>query len=144
MATVTRNLRVQLAVYGFVLALIAFWPSPVDQGAGPILHSITAAVPWLTYSVIEFSANVVLFVPLGAILSLALPSRRKWVVPIALAVTILIEVGQALLLTQRTPSVRDVIANTLGAAIGLLAVVVIERIRRGIPHNSQEPQNPRS
>lgn len=144
MASIARRFRVQIAVYGVVLALIAFWPSPVDQGAGPFLRTITRAMPWLTYDVIEFSANVVLFLPLGVILALALPTRRVLVVPIALGVTILIEAGQAVLLAQRTPSLRDVLANTLGAVIGLLLVVVIERIRRGIPHLSQEPQNPRS
>ena len=100
-------------------------------------------MPWLTYGVIEFCANILLFVPFGVILALALPTRRRLVLPIALAVTVVIELGQAVLLTQRTPSLRDVLANFLGAAVGLLAVLVIEWIR-GIRQNSQDPQNRRS
>ncbi len=124
-----RDMRLWLGAYAVALALIAFWPVPVDSGAGPFLRAITAAVPWLTYDLIEFSANVLLFVPLGALLALVIPRRRMLVLPVALVSTIIIETGQALLLSARTPSLRDIVANFSGAAVGLLIVWLLERRR---------------
>jgi hypothetical protein len=125
-----RGIRL-LLIYGAMLALIAFWPVPVDRGAAGLLRTITRTVPWLTYGVIETTANVLLFVPLGMLLALALPLHRGLVVPIALATTLVIESGQALLLTQRTPSLRDIVANVIGAMIGLAVVHVVQwRSRR--------------
>ncbi|MFE5407282.1 VanZ family protein [Microbacterium sp. NPDC056569] len=121
-----RSIRL-LVIYAVLLALIAFWPTPVDRGASGLLEAITHAVPWLTYDVIETSANVVLFVPFGLLLALALPLHRGVVIPIALATTLVIESGQALLLAERTPSLRDIVANVLGAAIGLAIVHLRER-----------------
>nr|WP_242061524.1 VanZ family protein [Microbacterium ureisolvens] len=109
------------------LALIAFWPTPVDRGAAGLLRTISRAVPWLTYDVIEMTANIVLFVPLGILLALALPLHRGLVLPIALATTLVIESCQALFLTERTPSLRDIVANVLGASIGLALVLLLER-----------------
>jgi glycopeptide antibiotics resistance protein len=114
-------------VYGVALTLIAFWPVPVDRGASGLLRAITQAIPWLTYDVIETAANVALFVPFGVLLALVLPLHRGLVVPISLATTLFIESGQALLLAERTPSLRDIIANVLGAAVGLAIVLLTER-----------------
>ena len=123
-----RDPRVWLAAYVVVLGAIAFWPVPVDRGASGLLASIERVLPWLTYDVIESTANVVLFVPLGILLTLIL-TRRRWVLPIALAATIAIEVVQAVLLPERTPAVSDVIANLVGAGIGMLATLAV--LRRG-------------
>lgn len=116
-----------LALYGVALALIAFWPEPVDRGASGVLRGITRAVPWLTYDVIETTSNVLLFVPLGVLLAFVIPRQRGLIVPLALATTLVIETGQALFLAARTPSLRDVIANVLGATIGLALVWLRER-----------------
>ncbi|GAA5093649.1 hypothetical protein GCM10025760_24090 [Microbacterium yannicii] len=121
-----RGIRL-LFVYGLVLALIAFWPVPVDRGAAGLLRTISRTVPWLTYDLIETTANVALFVPLGVLLALALRLHRGLVVPLALVTTLIIETGQALFLTQRTPSMRDIVANVLGAVIGLAIVLLVER-----------------
>ena len=121
-----RGIRL-LVVYAVVLMLIAFWPVPVDRGASGFLRSISNAVPWLTYDGIETTANVLLFVPFGVLLALALPVQRGLVVPLALATTLVIESGQALFLAERTPSLRDIVANVLGAAIGLAIVQLAER-----------------
>ncbi|MEV5071083.1 VanZ family protein [Microbacterium sp. LMI12-1-1.1] len=121
-----RGIRL-LVVYAVMLALIAFWPVPVDRGASGFLRAISSVVPWLTYDVIETAANVLLFVPFGVLLALALPLQRGLVVPLALATTLVIESGQALLLAERTPSLRDIVANVLGATIGLAIVQLIER-----------------
>ena len=121
-------LHVWFAVYLVALALIVFWPAHVDSNAGPLLHWVTAGLPWLTYGRIEFLANVVLFVPFGAFLTRLL-RRRYLVPPLALATTIGIELVQSLYGGARTPSVSDVVANFLGALVGLLLILVFCRSR---------------
>lgn len=69
--------------------------------------------------------NVLLFVPLGAALAWAgLEMPRA--VPIGFALTVCIELTQ-FLIPGRDPSLGDVTTNTLGTALGVLAL-------RGLPH----------
>ena len=119
-----------VAVYGVVLALIAFWPVPVDSGSGGFLRWVTAHFPVLTYARIEFGSNILLFVPFGVGLALLLPKLRYLVLPAALLVSLAIESGQAIFLAQRTPSLYDILANVSGAALGLIVLVVVEAVRR--------------
>ncbi|GAA3203456.1 VanZ family protein [Microbacterium terregens] len=123
--------RLVLTVYAVTLAIIALWPVPVDSGAGPFLRTITQVIPALTYARIEFSANILLFVPLGVLLMLIL-RRRYLILPVAIVVTVAIECAQGLLLDKRTPSTLDIIANTAGACIGMLIVAFVE-YRRARP-----------
>ncbi|RKE65092.1 VanZ family protein [Microbacterium sp. AG238] len=116
----TRVARALLIGYVVVLAFVAFWPTPVDRDAGPILRAITSAVPWLTYDRIEFGANIALFVPFGCCAALGWPRWRAYVIPAGLVISVVIEAAQGVLLSQRTASVWDVVANTLGAAVGWL------------------------
>jgi VanZ family protein len=125
----TRSIaRVVLTVYGISLALIALWPIPVDAGAGGLLRRVTRVLPALTYARIEFSANILLFVPLGVLLMLIL-RRRYLILPIAIVTTVAIECSQGLLLDKRTPSLLDIIANTAGACVGMVIVAAVESWR---------------
>jgi len=118
-----------LGAYLVALTLIAFWPSPVDAGAGPLIRLLTRVVPMLTYARLEFGANILLFVPLGVLLTLILRDRAL-VLPIAIVLTLAIESVQGVLLDRRTPSELDMVANTAGACIGLLAVALWQWWRR--------------
>ena len=119
---------VVFAFYASALAVIAFWPTPVDRGAGRLLSAITRRIPFLTYDVIEFTANIALFVPFGVLLALLLSGRSRWLVlPIAMAVTLTIEAGQAVFLAERTASIGDVVANASGVLVGLGAVLLGEQ-----------------
>ena len=118
-----------LGAYLVALTLIAFWPSPVDAGAGPLIRLVTRVVPMLTYARLEFGANILLFVPLGVLLTLILRDRAL-VLPIAIVLTLAIESVQGVLLDRRTPSELDMVANTAGACIGLLAVAAWQWWRR--------------
>lgn len=93
-----------LAGYIVVLAAIVLWPSPVDQGATGLIARIAEVVPALTHARIEFAANVVLFVPLGALLARILPGHQHLVIPAAFVITVAVESIQAVLLTARTPT----------------------------------------
>ncbi|NYF15388.1 hypothetical protein HDC37_000200 [Microbacterium sp. AK009] len=121
-----------LGAYGLALLAIAFWPTPVDRGAGPLLRAITRAFPWLTYDAIEFTANILLFVPLGILLAVILRAERPLLLPVILATTLLVEGGQ-LLLPERTATLRDVLANTLGGLIGWGIVELRGRRGRRMP-----------
>ena len=147
-----RDARAWLVAYGVVVALIGFWPVPVDSGAGPLLRAVTAVFPVATYERIEFGANVVMFVPLGLLLTMLLPQARWLVLPIAFVATVTLESGQAIALSARTPSVLDIIANTAWACLGMLVAAFIELLARSrtappdLPESSGEgrPEERRS
>ena len=138
-STLSHRLAAILAVaYFAALAAILFWPSPVDK---PASGALTDLIDWLHghgipewlvgYSQIEFSANILLFVPFGAILTLRLHRRLWWwTVPIAAGVSGLVELAQGAFLPQRFPSLLDVVANTSGAFLGALLVLFIWSMRR--------------
>ncbi|MDV8146997.1 VanZ family protein [Arthrobacter sp. B10-11] len=109
------------------LALVAFWPSPVDkpvQGelAGFLLVIRHLGVPgWVNYYLIEATANVILFIPLGTVASLAFPAKQLWHVGTGgLLVSCCMELGQQLFLYERFASPLDLVTNTVGCVIGAI------------------------
>ncbi|WP_445996324.1 VanZ family protein [Okibacterium fritillariae] len=127
-----------LAVVTVAVLVIVFWPTPVDAGArGTIARVLDTlygvGLPrFVTYGVVEFSANIVMFLPLGLLVALALPRWLLWFSPLLCAsLSLGIELCQALLLPHRFASILDVAANTLGAILGtLIAIVIVKRVRR--------------
>lgn len=118
--------------YGAFLAFVAFWPSPIDRPVEGLLDRAIAelherGVPaFVDYGFIESSANVLLFVPVGLLFGLMVP-LRWW--PIALllgpALSAAIELAQRYLLEARYATLEDVIANSIGATIGVFLAVVL-------------------
>ncbi len=120
--------RVILAPYLVALSLIVFLPA---REAG----RVTGVVGWLTdlvatwgierepaAVVVEFLANMVLFVPFGLLLSAAGPRWTPWsIIGTGALVSVVIELVQ-LGIPSRVASVSDVIANTAGTAVGCLVV----------------------
>ena len=125
------------ALYGLALALIAAWPTHVDQNYNvltvpPGTWLIDLRVrPDLAYRLIEGSANVVLFLPFGVLLMLAFV-RLTWLraAAVALAVSAGIELMQGVALPGRTANAGDIAANTLGATLGALMVAGWRAARR--------------
>lgn len=123
------------AVYGIFLAFVVFWPSPIDRPVASLLTRVIAelherGVPeFVDYGFIEFSANVALFVPVGFIFGLIVPLR--WF-PVALLLGPLlsggIEVAQHFLLDGRYSTIADVIANSIGATLGVFIAITIRAI----------------
>lgn len=142
--TITTRLRrftaTAAVLYGIVLVLIAFWPTPVDKPAAGSLSRLIAwfarhGLDWITYSVIESGANVLLFVPAGLLLVVLLGVPWWWLSILGgAAASVAIELGQYVFLTGRFATIDDVYANTLGAAIGtligLISLVVAKRADR--------------
>jgi VanZ like family len=131
-----RPAAVALAIYGVVLAVVGFFPTPVDRDASPWIRAFVAAVRdhggpwWFDYGLIEFTANIALFVPFGVLAAFAAGPRRVWLAVLAGAsVSVLIEVVQWLVLPERFPSVLDVVANTIGTAIGAAIAFGVQAVR---------------
>ncbi|GAA3923367.1 VanZ family protein [Microbacterium invictum] len=76
---------------------------------------------------VEFTANIVMFVPLGFLLTLLL-RHHWWGIVLAIMLSVAAEVVQVVI-PSREPSLRDILANGLGAAIGgaLAWLVVLRR-----------------
>jgi len=137
-----RALRSALAGYTVVLALVLGWPTPVDAPIAGTLRGVLGwlharGVPaWVGYGEIEFAANIALFVPVGLLLTLVLRRGRWWVAVLGgCGLSLLTEVAQGSLRPQRFATVRDVVANTLGAVIGAgLAVLIARRQSRAEEH----------
>lgn len=118
--------------YGAFVAFVVFWPSPVDR---PVQSQLDKALELLhrhgvpafvDYNFVEFSANIALFIPLGIMFGLAIPMRLGYLT--LLCGPLLsgsIELIQSQLLAQRYATVEDVISNSLGATIGVLAAWVL-------------------
>lgn len=88
--------------------------------------ALRPATAWITFERVEFAANVAMFVPLGIFAVLWFGVRRWWTAPVlGLALSGVIEVLQALFLDTRVPDVRDIVANTLGAVIGMLLMLLL-------------------
>lgn len=79
--------------------------------------------------------NVLLFIPLGALLS----RRLRWhhAVAASAGVAGTIELVQALPFLERQTSFVDVACNALGGLIGALAMAAIRRRRAGRPQHAQ-------
>ncbi len=113
-------------VVGIIL-LITMWPVPVDKGySGSIDKVLTVlhrnGIPtWFGYNHLEFSANIVMFVPLGFLVVLLLKQRLWWLALIICpAMSISIELTQAAFLAARFATVTDVMSNSIGAILGIL------------------------
>jgi glycopeptide antibiotics resistance protein len=119
------------------LALIAFWPTPVDQPIQGLLARILRflhrnGIPdWFSYRFVEASANVALFIPIGFISSLAFPTKAWWRIgSFGLLISGFIELGQLLFLHDRFASPGDLVTNALGAVIGaLLATAARKKVQ---------------
>lgn len=125
-----------LAAMLIPLALIAFWPTPVDRPVQGLLAETLSflhrhGMPgWLNYRFVEAAANVLLFIPVGFVSALSFPHKRWWQIgTLGLLVSGCIELGQLFFLHDRFASPTDIVTNTSGAVIGAtLAAVAVKRL----------------
>ena len=110
---------------------VTLGPQPFDGNPGGLLYRSLAffarheVTSWITYTRLEFLANVGMFVPIGLFLVL-LFGRKLWWLAMALgfALTVGIETAQIFLPT-RYPDPQDVVANTAGAVLGVLVGLIL-------------------
>ncbi|HEU0103680.1 MAG TPA: VanZ family protein [Mycobacteriales bacterium] len=134
-----------LAGYLLVVAALTLAPQP-DTGRLYQLQEVLQALldllprsPEVSVPAAEQFANVLLFLPIGLLLHLALPR----VPPTLLLVLMMlsssgIELVQYVVLPNRQPSLIDVLTNTGGGAVGLVLGVDVRRLLtrgadRGVP-----------
>jgi glycopeptide antibiotics resistance protein len=131
-----RNISLLLLLaYAGVVAAMTLSPTPLDQGFESSIDKLLGVlhrngVPeWFGYDKLEFTANIMMFIPLGFLLGLALPARIWWLALLASpAISIAIEMTQAGLLTERFATPSDVFANTIGGLFGTLIAVVLRAV----------------
>lgn len=146
-AALRRAARWLAAAYLLTLTLIAFWPTPVDRGASRSIARLLArlhehGVPgWVNYALVEFTANIALFLPVGLLGVVLLGSARWWLAILAgFTASGLIELGQLVFLPARFATPLDVLANTAGAALGaVLALLLLAAVTARSPKPPLEP-----
>jgi glycopeptide antibiotics resistance protein len=123
-----------LAAVFAVIAAILLSPSPPDvTGQRRLAEWLTAVhqtwMPrWVTFGLVEFSSNVVMFLPLGLFGAIVFARARRAVFAVCVGFSTLVELVQWALLPARQADWRDVLANSLGAAIGIALVASVPRI----------------
>lgn len=131
-----RILWALLAAYGAAVMVVVSWPVPVDSGMRGSLSVVIrnlqqAGLTFVNYADIEFSANVLMFAPLGLLFAcLAGAGRRLLVLAVCIAGSLTIELGQLLFLPHRFASAGDVLANSLGAGFGVAIAAAASRFAR--------------
>jgi glycopeptide antibiotics resistance protein len=111
------------------LAVIALSPVSPIRGLDLSQELDASGLGWITYTQLESFANVALFVPFGLLIALLVPTKWWWLVVVGLILVAGgIELGQALFLPGRVPSIDDVLANSTGGLIGVAIAAVIRGI----------------
>jgi glycopeptide antibiotics resistance protein len=119
-----------LGVYCVLLAALVFSPVGPSLRGVPLPFGVRAGE-------VEAAANVLVFVPPGFLIAALLRSGRRWlaVVLCCLASTS-IEVVQAVFISTRLGTPRDVLTNTVGAFAGYLLFTAARWIRVHLPQPS--------
>ena len=138
-----RHPILSLVTFGYlaVVGWVTLGPQPLGDRGDSILWWVLERfsrydlTDWITYQRVEFTANVLMFIPVGMFL-LLLYGRRWWWASIGTGVvlTCLIEFVQRFL-PDRVSDISDIIANSIGTVIGVLVALVVTtpaaiRIRR--------------
>ena len=135
-----------VATFGYlaVVAWLTLSPQAPDQRDGPLwqlalLLDRYPATQWLTFNDLEFVANIALFVPLGLFFVLLVGKRRWWLAfGLAVMLTVGIEWVQQFI-PSRVSDARDIVSNSLGAAIGVVITLIIAAAR----HRARRSLSPR-
>lgn len=120
-------------VTGAYVALVG-WLTLTPQPIGPANDLITRVIDglhrrgyaaWLDYDRAEFGLNIAMFVPIGMFLLLLFGAGLWWLAGImSFAMTAAIEFAQHYV-PGRVPDDRDLVANTVGALIGIVVALVL-------------------
>lgn len=142
----------RLGVVGLLLALpvvgvLTLWPTHWLLRAKPrVLQGLRwlharEMFEWVYWTRLEVLANVAMFVPLAMLLVFVLGARRWWIaLGLCLAATVGIEAVQHLFLPGRVASVKDIVANGVGALLGVALAAVVEAAVRARRRRAAAPR----
>ncbi|RXZ48316.1 VanZ family protein [Agromyces binzhouensis] len=130
----SRTAAVLLFAYAVVMMWVTLGPAPGAVSGNQATRGILDpriwfdSDTWTIGSQTEFELNVLLFVPFGALLAFALRGAPA-IVPAVMSAgfALLIEVAQ-IPMADRISDPRDLVANTLGAVIGILIARISDAI----------------
>jgi glycopeptide antibiotics resistance protein len=133
-----RKVVVLLLWVGLTAAIISITLGPVPQrlegseATKGVLSPTAWDVSQWSGSNYEFGLNLLMFLPWG-MLALFLLGRRRWwlAAAIGIALTLAIEIAQ--IPSPRISDPRDLVANTLGALLGIAAALLLLAARRTTP-----------
>ncbi|GAB3030886.1 hypothetical protein GCM10027052_04070 [Parafrigoribacterium mesophilum] len=128
-----RVLQILTVCYLGAVGWITLGPQPLDERGAGMLRVVLEVLArsdltrWITYDLLEFTANIAMFVPAG-LLFLLLAGRRRWWLALTggVALTCAIEFTQ-LFLPNRFSDVRDILANSLGTLVGVAIALLATR-----------------
>ena len=112
-----------LALVSFITLGAVPWNTASNESEFGVLSASAWVDPstWSSGSSFEFLANIAMFIPIGLLMRVALPALPGGVIVIfAVVITVAIELAQIPL--DRVSDPRDLVANSLGAVVGVLCV----------------------
>jgi glycopeptide antibiotics resistance protein len=112
-----------LALVSFITLGSVPWNTASNESEYGVLSASAWVDPatWSSGSSFEFLANIAMFIPIGLLMRVALPALPGGVIVIfAVLITVAIELAQIPL--DRVSDPRDLVANSIGAVVGVLAV----------------------
>jgi glycopeptide antibiotics resistance protein len=132
-----RHPYISVATFGYlaVVAWLTLSPQAPDQRDGPLWQLALfldqfSATEWLTFNDLEFVANIALFVPVGLFFVLLVGKRQWWLaLTLAIGLTVAIEWVQQFI-PSRVSDARDILSNSLGAAIGVMITLTVAAARQ--------------
>lgn len=133
----TRWARVLLGAFLVALCLVVLLPSADHAALGLAARIARYIADWgLPYSaafaVVEFVSNIVLFVPLGLLMPVAIGSFSGRVLVATVAMGCAVSLGIELLqrnIPGRVSDPRDLLSNTPGTLAGVLVIFAWARLR---------------
>lgn len=117
--------------YLVFVAWLTLTPQPISPDQLDLVERVLAALQRrgyaesLTLSQVEFAANIALFVPVG-VFALVLFGAGGWWLALLACVGLTVGIESAQLgIPGRVPDDRDLVANSLGGAIGVAVALVL-------------------
>lgn len=130
----TRRVVTAAALAAYTAFVLVVTLSPRMPGTGFVGRLVNGVLDWfherglllpVDYSVVEFTANIGMFVPLGVLVLLI--RRSWWLLLVGPAFSGFIELFQATLLPTRVGEWRDILSNSLGFLLGAALVALAAR-----------------
>ncbi len=125
-----------LCVVGALVIGFGPFASPLDGLTVRVLNFFSDQVPIVPAGTspadIGLLLNIAFFVPIGASLAWWLGDHWGWALPLAVGLSVTLEVGQYLVSRiGRDANLDDIACNAVGAAVGVVAVALLRSMRRG-------------